>query len=179
MQINRDRNLGFTLIELMVVIALVGIMMTLMTPSMRSTADRNKSGMASKDLKEVLVLARSMARTQQRIVHICGSADGEGCNAEGNIWNYLIVHIEATPNAAAVGANNRLAVRNFDRPSLTLEANVDYIGFDRFGKVGFPPNADQLTININLGSGTTESTPCTLTVPRSGLVEISGDGRCR
>ena len=73
------RNLrGFTLIELMVVIAVLGILLGIGVPSMIQLVAQSRVSSAATDFHLALQSARSMALTQRRKVSVC-PADGTSC----------------------------------------------------------------------------------------------------
>lgn len=79
-------NRGFTLVELMVTIALLSIIAALAVPSFSDMIDRHRNQTAARQLFGSLNYARSMAVSRQRTVTICGSDDGSSCNGSSN-WS--------------------------------------------------------------------------------------------
>jgi type IV fimbrial biogenesis protein FimT len=80
----RQCNRGLTLIEIMVVVALVAIMAALAAPSFRDLIVRNQINSAINDLMIAVQLARSEAIRLNRNVTLCRSADGNACAAGGD-----------------------------------------------------------------------------------------------
>jgi type IV fimbrial biogenesis protein FimT len=78
------RQLGFTLIELMVVIAIVGMVAIAAGPGMVKTMERNRKSTALNDIITSLNLTRSEAITRQTTVSVCSSSDQASCNT--NNW---------------------------------------------------------------------------------------------
>lgn len=78
------RSGGFTLIELMVVLTLIGIITMLAAPSFNSAILSNKLAAFANNFMASAQLARSEAIKRNRAVHLCRSADGATCAGSGS-----------------------------------------------------------------------------------------------
>ena len=67
---NPDRKLGFTLIELMVVIALIGIMTAMILPEMKGTFEDARLRAASRELVNVFGAAYSRAVSVNQVLRV-------------------------------------------------------------------------------------------------------------
>ena len=76
---------GWTLIELMVAVALGMLLLTLATPTFERTLREHRLTTLSNDLLAMLNLARSEAVRRGTTVVICKSADGQNCG--GTDWS--------------------------------------------------------------------------------------------
>jgi len=76
---------GFTLIELIVTLVVVGILMTVAVPQMRTILQDNRLASHSNDLIADLSFARSEAVKRAANVGICPTTSGTNC--EGISWN--------------------------------------------------------------------------------------------
>jgi type IV fimbrial biogenesis protein FimT len=72
---------GFTLIELMVAVALVAIVMMIGVPSFQESIERNRLTTQANDFISSLSIARSEAVRRGKAVTVCKSSDGSTCNA--------------------------------------------------------------------------------------------------
>ena len=81
---------GFTLIELMVVVAMVAIIAGLATPSWNTMIVNNRIRAAVNDWTQSFYFARSEAIRQNVAVTICASSDGSNCTASGYEAGWII-----------------------------------------------------------------------------------------
>lgn len=132
------RNSGFTLIELMVVIAIVAIFVALAFPSFEGTIRSNRVSTSANELMASMALARAEAIRSARGSGLCTSADGATC---GGTWNDgWIVWIDADANGTPGGANDRIVRRIQARNALSLTAtssggSTTLLRFDPRGRV--------------------------------------------
>lgn len=71
---------GFTVIELMIVIGVVGILMAVGLPSLQETINSISANSAAKTLVASLNYARSEAVKRGAVVTVCGSSSGTDCD---------------------------------------------------------------------------------------------------
>lgn len=82
----RNKQHGFSLLELMVVMALLSVLMGLITPAMAARAPERDRFFAAHQLYAQLHRARLMAITQQTHLTLCPSQSGQRCDAT-NAWH--------------------------------------------------------------------------------------------
>lgn len=85
----RSPECGFTLLELMVAVAVVGIVAAIGYPSMTAIIGNSRLGGAANEMVATLQLARLEAVRLNRTVTVCRSVDGVSCSA-GAVWNSWI-----------------------------------------------------------------------------------------
>ena len=99
----RAATAGFTLVELMVTLAVVGILAAVAVPAMTSLIAGNRLAGATNELASSLQLARSEAIRRNAQVTICATTNGTTCSASTD-WSRWIV--TGRDNSAAAGAAN-------------------------------------------------------------------------
>ena len=89
---------GWTLIELMIALAILGILAGFAVSSVSSFMQAARSSAAHTDLLASLTRARGAATTHERDVRVCPSADGATC-ADSYHWESgWIVYVDANNN---------------------------------------------------------------------------------
>jgi type IV fimbrial biogenesis protein FimT len=83
---------GFTLVELMITIAVLVIVMAIALPSFNDMTLGSKLRSQANDLVAGAVLARSEAIKRNAIVRMCVSADGASCIAGGWEQGWVVFH---------------------------------------------------------------------------------------
>jgi len=91
---------GFTIIELMVVIAMMGVVSAVAIPSFRAMLITNEVVDTTNQMQMSLKLARSEAIVNGKDAFVCSSKDGATCsNADGN-WNKgWLVYVDLNGNS--------------------------------------------------------------------------------
>jgi len=140
---------GFTLIELMITLIIVGILLAVGVPSLKSFMQGNQLIAASNELVSALHVARSEAIKLNSRVSICESSDGATCSNTGSWKNGWIVFVDANGDLANTGTpcaavNNDCLLRihdAFNDNQLTvagLDANAAAINSFTFSSRGLP-----------------------------------------
>ena len=95
----RHHHSGFTLVELMVVVAIVAIMAMIATPSWRSLQARNAIRAVVNDYTLSVYFAKAEAVRQNAPVTVCPSSNGTACTNSGLEAGWVV--FVGLPDAAA------------------------------------------------------------------------------
>ena len=95
---------GYTILELMLAIGIVGVIAGFAVPSFLSTVRINRTVSANNDLVSAMALARSEAIKRGSRVTVCPSPDQLSCNNSG-LWEqgWIVFVDPANPGVADVG----------------------------------------------------------------------------
>lgn len=128
----RKKSFGFTLVELMVVIAIAAILAAIAFPSFQGTLRRNRVATANNAVIAALSEARGEAIRNTRGAGVCGSTAGTSC--DGTFANGWLIYSDLDGNGSFNG--NDVAIR-FERPAngLTVSsASAGHVLFDARGR---------------------------------------------
>ena len=100
------KNSGFTLIEIMITLIIVGILAVVGLPSLSSFTSSGNLVSSSNELVSAIHIARSQAIKLNRKVTICVSSDGANCLLGSNKWQKgWIVFVDANDDRLSSGAS--------------------------------------------------------------------------
>ncbi len=131
-------NSGFTLVELMVTLAVAIILLSVGMPSFTETIQNNRLTTAANKFVSAVNLARSEAIKRGTRITACKSNDGAACVASGNWAQGWIVFTDANNDAAFASETEELLRVDAglgNNLTLTGNANVaDYISYSESGQ---------------------------------------------
>ncbi|MAM69622.1 MAG: hypothetical protein CMP91_00570 [Gammaproteobacteria bacterium] len=88
MKMSGNSQQGYTMMEILMVIAVAAILVAVAVPSLEDTVSRNARDSIQLDLMSSLALARSQAVTLSATVSVCHSSNQATCsNTTGSDWN--------------------------------------------------------------------------------------------
>jgi len=118
------KSLGYTLIELMAMLAVVSVLVSIGLPMMKVFFDSNRMISNSNDLVAGLNIARSEAIKQQIRVTLCQSADTASCTGSGLWEDGWIVFQDPNGNATVDGGERILRLNaGIDGGQVTIRSN--------------------------------------------------------
>jgi type IV fimbrial biogenesis protein FimT len=95
----RPRVAGFTLLEALVVMAVLGLMVSLAAPAISALRQQHRLQAQAEDFFNSLVMARSEALRRQQRVTLCARASDNACDVSGTWPQGWLVFVDANGNA--------------------------------------------------------------------------------
>jgi type IV fimbrial biogenesis protein FimT len=137
---------GFTLIELMVVVAVASVLMSLAAPAMSRITNAMRVTTGVNSLHSSLLLARSEASKRNARVVVCKSASGQACITTGGWDQGWIVFHDANNNAGLDAGEALLLHQEVILHPIRIEGNApvqSYVSYTPLGRTSFTSGAFQ------------------------------------
>ena len=169
------RFTGFTIIELMITIALAAVLLTVGVPAFQGLTERNQLTSHINSFISSLALARSEAVKRKRRIVVCVSNDGSTCANNGAYESGWIVYVDAVEDGARDdnNANEELLWVSEPLPAnFTLRANANFTNAIYYLASGKSSGANNLgTGSVYLCKGNA--------VDKARMIIVNGAGRVR
>lgn len=154
---------GFTLIELMVTLAIAGILITVAAPSLQKLIKTNRVQTEASGFVGDLILARTEAVKRGQNVSVCVSSDGTKCLTT-NTWQSGWI-VFSDPAAACAGASSAIPAiraRKGFAGSDTFVSSTASMACVTFNREGFTSNlgSARVTFTLHTSDNLTTATRC-------------------
>lgn len=162
-----NRAKGFTVIELMVAVAMLAILAGIALPAMRGVIQRNQVSSEVNRLLSELLMARNTAVTRGQVVTICRSGDQVTClagSAANQYENGWITYVAPAPRVTLTGAAGFEVLKVGDPASSAMQVRAlggqapSFISFLPSGRID-PAAAGNIVINVCPGGQSTALVP--------------------
>lgn len=148
----RARSIGFTVIELLVVVAIAGLLLAAAAPSLRGTIDARRVETLAQQMDAAIRLARGEAVKRAAVMVVKSDT--------GSLWNAMHVYISVTGNpmlAPDYSATPSQVMRWYGSlpKDVTVQSDApDRIAFDAMGRnMALAVNGEPIDVAITLTAG--------------------------
>ncbi len=127
---------GFTLLEVLVVLALLGILVGMAAPAMSDLRVRHQLQAQAEGFLDSLVLARSEALRRQQRISLCAQARNGGCDADGQWQQGWLVFVDGNDNGLHDAGEALIEAHAALPPGLSLGATSTVKTYFSYGPEG-------------------------------------------
>lgn len=154
----RCKSMGFTLVELLLVVAVIALLQALTAPVFASLVNSVRLSSATNSLFSSLILARSEAIKRNSRAVVCKSGSGLACTSSGG-WEQGWIVFHDPNNNAVLDDGETLLYREYALSNLIrLTGNspvVSYVSYTPMGTTSYTSGAFQAgTLTVCVQSAT-------------------------
>ena len=147
---------GFTLIELMVTLAVAAILLTVGVPNFREFIERNRISSTTNMLVGALQLARSEAikRGNNPVILCKSNSAGTACNTSGDWKDGWLLYTDKNADKSFTSGTDELIRRYDAMPKLSITTGNSFQCWISFGANGYPEGGGTTCAGGLVGNGT-------------------------
>ncbi len=161
---------GFTLVELMIALAVAAVLLGLAVPSFREMVIQNRLTSSANEFMATLNFARSEAIRRGQSVWLCKSLDGATCQVGGNKWETgWLVFLDKNGDEKWTTGDEVLRVWPALPQGFTLRPNNNFDNYLRYTARGEANNLGTFAICYNNQRIGAKAIVITRLRPRLGL----------
>jgi type IV fimbrial biogenesis protein FimT len=127
---------GFTLLEALVVLALLGILVAMAAPAVSGLSARHQVQAQAEGFLSSLVLARSEALRRQQRVSLCAQAVNQTCDASARWQQGWLVFVDANDNGLREAGEALIEVHAALPAAVLLDADSTAKAYFSYGSEG-------------------------------------------
>jgi type IV fimbrial biogenesis protein FimT len=165
------RTRGFTLVEMMITIAVMALVLSLAVPSFTNMIRNNRLASGSNELISALTYARSEAVKRRLNVSVC-ARDGDACSTDVNNWGqgWLIFTDDLAPSGQLDTPGDALLLSADPSESgVQITGELAAVTFNPLGEADLPDTAE-FTVTKSGCKGNNERR---LTVQSTGRLSLA------
>lgn len=181
--VSSRRARGFTLIEMMVAVAVLGVLLAIAGPTFSDIIRNNRTAAEANELVGALTIARNEAAKRGLPITLCAaSADQTACagDAVGEWDNGWLVFVDANGTAGTLDtASGDVLLQTSRRVNAALRLRTNSVGFVRYGRSGALTNASAFAAGTTVARFELQHSGCTgnnlrvLQIDRTGRVNLT------
>ena len=173
---------GFTLIELMVTLAIAAILLTVGVPNFREFIERNRISSTTNMLVGALQLARSEAikRGNNPVILCKSNSAGTACNTSGDWKDGWLLYADKNADKSFTAGTDELIRRYDAMPKLAITTGSSFQCWIGFSANGHPEGGGTNCAGGLVGNGTFSICAASTTATKRGRsIVVNKIGRIR